>query len=115
MDKKNKLQLLYLLKNLKKIPSNELPHFISSLSDEAIDNLCESIYNVIYTDLNLTKHKKRHLKNSLKKCCNSKRLREISDKKNSISKRRKALQQEGRGLPILLAAAIPFLTNLLSK
>jgi hypothetical protein len=40
------------------------------------------------------------------------RLNKISKKSHPISKRRKALQQEGKGLPLLLASAIPFLIDL---
>lgn len=115
MDKKRKLKLLNLLKNLKKIPGKELPNFISSLSDESIDNICECVYNVIHTDLNLNPNTKKALKRKIHKCCKISRLKKISNKNISISKRKEALKQEGKGLPILLAAAIPFLTNLLSK
>jgi hypothetical protein len=37
------------------------------------------------------------------------------NKKLPLSKRRTALKQEGRGLPFLLASAIPFITSLFMR
>jgi len=37
------------------------------------------------------------------------------NKRIPLSKRKTALAQEGRGLPFLLASAIPFLTSLFAK
>ena len=106
--KKNK-NILKLLQFLQK---NNSTHVIDFLNDEAIDCICETVYNVLYTDLKLNSKKKAHLKKFLKNNCSTHRLKKIASKKVPISKRRKALKMEGRGLGTILSAAIPFLAKL---
>lgn len=108
-------KFLSLIKFARKLKPEELECFIDYLSDPAIEQMCECIYNVINTDLKLPRRKVGQLKKHIKTKCNSKRLKCISNKKVPIFKRRKALKQEGRGLGLLLASAIPFLTSLFSK
>ena len=108
-----KKKYIPLLNVLKKLNPKDLNAVLDNLQDGAIDNICECTYNVLFTDLKLTGKKKSQLKRFLKKNCSIHRLKKISSKKVPISKRRLALKQEGKGLPMLLATAIPFLVDLI--
>jgi hypothetical protein len=112
-ERREKKQHLNLIKSLSKTKKQHLPHIIEHLSDNSIDKLCECLYNVIYSDLKLSKGKKNQIKKCLKNECSITRLKKITNKKVPLSKRRLALSMEGRGLGLLLSAAIPFLTNLI--
>jgi hypothetical protein len=90
----------------------DLKTILNVLPDDATEIICECVYNVLNTDIKLTPKKKSHLRKFIKSNCNVHRLNKISKKSHPISKRRKALQQEGKGLPLLLASAIPFLIDL---
>lgn len=114
MTKRNKKNLLNFLTTMKKLNSNQLKEVIEYLKDDAIDGMCECVYNILYTDFNLSESKRKKLRRLIKTKCCTKRLRVISNKKHPISKRRKALKMEGKGLPFLLGAGIPFLINLLT-
>lgn len=114
MVSKEKQKYLPLLKVLKKLRGDDLSGVVEFLNDDAVDNLCECIYNLIHTDLNMSKKKKASLKNYIKKNCSIHNLKKISSKKVPISKRKKYLQMEGKGLPLLLGAIIPLLANLIA-
>lgn len=101
-----------MLRRIKKMSSKDFSKFIKNADDGVINDLCECVFNVINTDLNFNTRKKNCLKKHIHKNCSKVRLRRISNKKTPLSKRRMALRQEGRGLPFLLASAIPFLTSL---
>lgn len=107
--KKNQ-NIIHLLKLIQK---QNNPNVFDFLNDEAIDCICECVFNVLYTDLKLPSYKKNKLKKFLKHNCSVHRLKKIASKKVPINKRRKALKMEGRGLGLILASAIPFLTNLI--
>lgn len=104
-----------LLRLIKKLNKDEVGCLMEYLNDKSVNNICECVYNIIHTDLKLPGKKKLMLKNHIKKNCCVKRLKQISNKKVPLFKRRQALKQEGKGLPALLAAAIPFLINLFTK
>jgi hypothetical protein len=109
----DKKKYIPLLNVLKKLNPKEMEGILDFLNDDAIDNICECVYNVIHTDLSLPNKKKSKLKNFIKSNCSVHRLNKISSKKENIFKRRKALKQEGKGLPMILATAIPFLVDLI--
>jgi len=109
MIRKDFISFLKFVKTLKK---GEFHHLVDYLNDQSIDHLCECVYNVIYTDLKLSSKKRKQIKRHVQKHMNTKRLKVISSKSAPLLKRRKALKQEGRGLPLLLASVIPFLANL---
>lgn len=111
---KDKKNVLNFLTTMKKLNGNQLKEVIEYLKDDAIDGICECVYNILYTDFNLSDSKRKRLKKLIKTKCCTKRLKLISNKKLPISKRRNALKMEGRGLPLLLGAGIPFLINLLT-
>ena len=104
-----------ILKQVKKMSGKDFASFIKNAEDHVIDDLCECVFNVINTDLKFKKKKKTCLKKHIHSNCSKVRLKKIMNKKIPLSKRRIALQQEGRGLPFLLASAIPFLTSLFTK
>jgi len=102
-----------LLKTLKKLSKKELAILVEHLDDSAIDGICECVYNVIYTDLKIPKRKQSEIRKHIKSKCSVHKIKEITDKNIPISKRKKSLSQVGGALPLLLGAAIPFLSNLL--
>ena len=103
---------LPLIRVLSKLKHEDISPLLDILPDEATEIICECVYNVLHTDLKLSPKKKSHLKKFIKSNCNIHRLGKISKKSIPISYRRKALKQEGRGLPLVLGAAIPFLMDL---
>jgi Glu-tRNA(Gln) amidotransferase subunit E-like FAD-binding protein len=109
---KQKENIIPLLKLITKTKGDDIAHIIDHLNDSAIDNVCECVYNVIFTDLNLTKQKKSALRKHIKKHCQTDGLKKISSKTHPVFKRRQLLKQEGAGLPFLLMSAIPFLVDL---
>lgn len=110
--KGNVYRILTLVRHIQRLKPNEVADFVDMLNDTGVDNLCECVFNVIHTDLNLSKNKKRRLKNHILQKCSKHRIRMIANKNTPLFKRRKALKQEGRGLPLILASVIPFLTSL---
>jgi hypothetical protein len=98
---------------LNKLPKNYHQHIIQHLDDDSIDAICECVYNVIYTDISLlpTRTKKTLAKNLHKHCC-VKNLRTIATSSISVSKRRKALQQEGTGIGLILSTIVPLIAKL---
>lgn len=114
--KKNHLKkILALLRHIEKLRCHDLSEFIDMLNDDHVDNICECVYNVMYTDMKMGKHRKIKLKRHIIKNCSKKRIQLIANKNVPLFKRKKALKQEGRGLGLILASVIPFLTSLFTK
>lgn len=102
-----------LLAALNKLPKNLQQHILQHLDDASIDAICECVYNVIYTDISmLSKQKKKTLSKKLHKHCCIKNLRIIATPSISVSKRRKALQQEGTGIGLILSTIVPLIAKL---
>lgn len=108
-------QFVQILKKIKKMKKNEFSKFVRGANDSMINDLCESVFNIVNTDLNFKPRKKTCLKKHIHQNCSKIRLKKIMNKRIPLSKRKTALAQEGRGLPFLLASAIPFLTSLFAK
>lgn len=107
---------IHLLQMLSKMKGDQFSGVLDSLTDETIDNVCECVYNVIYNpSLKISSRKRANLKKFIKSKCSIHKLKTISDKKQPLFKRRQVMRQEGKGLPFLLASAIPFLINLFTK
>lgn len=102
-----------LLQVLKKIRSEDRTKIIPYLKTEAIDFIGECTHNVLYTDLGIKN--KNKLKRCLKSSCNVKRLKKISNKNTPLDKKIAALKQEGKGIGLILSAALPFLISLFTK
>lgn len=114
MTKKKCPELIALLECMKNMNSKEIEAVIGALKEDKIDDICECVYNVIRTPLKISNDKRKKLKHYLKKHSSKKRLDIISKKSIPVQKRRKALQQEGKGLGMILATALPFLVDLFS-
>ncbi len=97
---------------LVKVPNHLRQHIIKHLDDDGINDICECIYNVIFTDLNISKRKKDILRKHIKQYPN---IKNIINKKVSVSKRRQALIQHGSGIGLILSTVLPLLTSLFSK
>jgi hypothetical protein len=113
MSKSVTKEKLKLYTSLHKLKPDVLKEVIQHLDDNSIDNICECVYNVIHTDLSLSNKAKQRLRVQLKKRCSKYNLRTITSKKIPVSKRRKALSQEGTGIGIILATVVPYLAKLL--
>lgn len=108
-----KHEKLKLYESLSKLKPSVLSNIVEHLNDNSIEALCECVYNVIHTDLKLSSKAKRKLKTKLLSNCSKKNINLIATKKNALSKKRKALSQEGSGIGLILATVVPFLANLL--
>jgi len=113
MKKRISKEKFKLYKSLHKLKPDVLCDVIQHLDDNSINDLCECVYNVIHTDLSLSPKVKQRLRNQLKKKCSKKNLKIITTKKVPVSKRRKALSQEGTGIGIILGTVIPYLAKLI--
>lgn len=115
MDIASKKNYLPLLEVLRKMKAHDIPKLIDHLDDKSIDSICECCYNIIHTNFNIPSRKKNKLRNHIKTNCSMQRLKTICDKGTPVFKRRKALKQEGKGLPAILATAIPLLISLFTR
>ena len=86
------------------------------LDDQSINNISESIYNLLYTEklnLTLSKPQKSKIKKIIKTSPRS--FEEISKKKTPLRKRRNKITQNGSGIGTILLTLIPILTSFLTK
>lgn len=99
-----------LYQSITKVPDSLKHHILKHLDDSSIDDICECLYNIVFTDLNLSKQKKQFLKNHIQKSLPN--IKKITNRNVSVSKRRHALIQHGSGLGIILSTILPFLAKL---
>ena len=109
MPNKNHLAKHALITTLKTCKPEARVHIIKFLNEKGIKLLSESVYNVIFNDLSLTKGEKKKLRKYYKDKENI--FRSISKKSNSIKRRRALLIQHGASLGNLLSIA----SNLISQ
>lgn len=100
----------FLYQSLTKIPDSLKHHIIKHLDDKSIDDICECLYNVVFTDMNLSKQKKQFLRQHIKKTMPN--IKQMTNRNVSVSKRRIALSQHGNGIGLILSAILPFLAKL---
>ena len=89
---------------------------LKHLDNESIDNISESIYNLLYNEkLNskLSTSQKTKIKRIIKPNINS--FEDISKKKIPSKRRQNKLVQHGAGIGTILLALIPILTPFLAK
>ena len=89
---------------------------LKHLDNESIDNISESIYNLLYNEeLNskLTTSQKTKIKRIIKPNINS--FEDISKKKIPSKRRQNKLIQHGAGIGTILLTLIPILTSFLAK
>jgi hypothetical protein len=113
MKRKIPKEKMALYNSLHRLKPDTLRTIIGHLNDQSVDSLCECVYNVIHTDLSLSPKVKQRLRNHLKKKCSLKNLKIITTKNEPVSKRRKALSQEGTGIGLILGTVIPYLAKLI--
>ena len=112
MNKKNLRNKGKFLTLLAKFPKEHISHVIDHLDDNSIEMICECVYNAIYTDLSISKKKKKTLRKHLHKHCCMKNLKTITTPSITVSKKRRALKQEGTGLGFILSTIVPLITKL---
>merc|ERR1712074_332835 len=120
-DKKNfrlvKLKkLLSLSKFIVSQKSNNKANALSFLNSSSIDDISESIYNILCNEklnLNFSQSQKAKLKKIIKP--NVKSFEHISKRNVPIKRRYTKIIQQGSGIGTILLTLIPVLTSLLTK
>ena len=113
----NKIKrLLSLFKFIVSQKSRDQATCLSFLNEKSIDEISESIYNILYNEklnLNLSKSQKTKLKRIIKP--NIRNFEDITKKNISVKKRQSKIIQQGAGIGTVLFTLIPILTSLLTK
>ena len=89
---------------------------LSFLDQSSINDISESIYNILYNEtlnLNLSKSQKAKLKKIIKP--NVRSFEDISKRNVPIQRRHTKIVQQGSGIGTILLTLIPVLTSLLTK
>ena len=109
-------KLLTLFKFIVSQKSNDKTTCLAFLNENSVDDISESIYNILYNEklnLNLSKSQKSKLKRIIKP--NAKSFENISKRNIPVRKRQSSIVQHGAGIGSVLLTLIPILTSLLSK
>ena len=96
--------------------SNNKANALSFLNSSSVDDISESIYNILYNEnlnLNLSKSQKTKLKKIIKP--NVKVFEDISKRNVPIKRRHTKIIQQGSGIGTILLTLIPVLSSLLTK
>ena len=109
-------KLIRLFKFIVSQKSNDKTTCLAFLNENSVDDISESIYNILYNEklnLNLSKSQKSKLKRIIKP--NAKSFENISKRNIPVRKRQSSIVQHGTGIGSVLLTLIPILTSLLSK
>ena len=109
-------KLIRLFKFIVSQKSNDKTTCLALLNENSVDDISESIYNILYNEklnLNLSKSQKSKLKRIIKP--NAKSFENISKRNIPVRKRQSSIVQHGAGIGTVLLTLIPILTSLLSK
>ena len=109
-------KLLSLFKFIASQKSKDKATALSFLDQSSINDISESIYNILYNEklnLNLSKSQKNKLKKIIKP--NVRSFEDISKRKVPIKRRHTKIVQHGIGIGTILLTLIPVLTLLLTK
>ena len=109
-------KLIRLFKFIVSQKSNDKTTCLALLNENSVDDISESIYNILYNEklnLNLSKSQKSKLKRIIKP--NAKSFENISKRNIPVRKRQSSIVQHGAGIGSVLLTLIPILTSLLSK
>jgi len=109
LDKKTAL----LYTSLSKLKPTELELFINHVDEGCINKICEGVYNIINTDLGISKARRTHLKKHLKNTKSLKNLKLITKKSTNLKRKREALLQEGSGLHSIFTTLAPLMTPII--
>ena len=109
----NKIKrLLTLFKFIASQKSGNKSTVFSLLNEKSINEISESIYDLLYNknlNLNLSKSQKAKLRKIIK--TNARSFEDISKKNFSIERRHNKIIQQGRGIETILLTLIPVLTS----
>ena len=109
-------KLIRLFKFIVSQKSNDKTTCLAFLNENSVDDISESIYNILYNEklnLNLSKSQKSKLKRIIKP--NAKSFENISKRNIPVRKRQSSIVQHGSGIGTVLLTLIPILISLLSK
>ena len=109
-------RLLSLFKFIASQKSKDKATALSFLDQSSINDISESIYNILYNEnlnLNLSKSQKTKLKKIIKP--NVKVFEDISKRNVPIKRRHTKIIQQGSGIGTILLTLIPVLFSLLTK
>jgi len=109
-------KLLSLFKFIVSQKSNDKAACLAFLNEKSVDDISESIYNILYNEKlnsNFSKSQKSKLKRIIKP--NAKSFENISKRNIPVRKRQSNIVQHGTGIGTVLLTLIPILTSLLSK
>ena len=109
-------KLLSLFKFIVSQKSKNKATALSFLDQSSINDISESIYNILYNEtlnLNLSKSQKAKLKKIIKP--NVRSFEDISKRNVPIQRRHTKIVQQGSGIGTILLTLIPVLTSLLTK
>lgn len=109
-------KLLTLFKFIVSQRSDNKTTVLSFLDEKSINDISESIYNILYNEklnLNLSKTRKAKLKKIIKP--NSRIFEDISKRNIPVKRRHTKIIQQGTGIGTILLTLIPVLTSLLTK
>ena len=113
----NKIKkLLTLFKFIASQKSDNKSTVLTLLNEKSINEISESIYNILYNknlNLNLSKSQKTKLRKIIKP--NARSFEDISKKNVSIKRRHNKIIQQGSRIGTILLTLIPVLTSLLAK
>lgn len=108
--KKRMEKMLGVLTLVKKMQGKNIKYLADLLSDEAMEMLCECIFNSI---TNVRDEKKRsNLRRRLLK--DKDKIRFLSRPSNELKKKRELIPQMGRGLGVIASMLIPIISSLIS-
>ena len=109
-------RLLSLFKLIASQKSKNKSTALSFLDQSSINDISESIYNVLYNEklnLNLSKSQKTKLRKIIKP--NVRNFEDISKRSVPIKRRHTKIIQQGAGIGTILLTLIPVLTSLPTK
>ena len=109
-------KLLTLFKFIVSQRSDNKTTVLSFLDEKSINDISESIYNILYNEklnLNLSKAQKATLQKIIKP--NSRIFEDISKRNIPVKRRHTKIIQQGTGIGTILLTLIPVLTSLLTK
>ena len=109
-------KLIRLFKFIVSQKSNDKITCLAFLNENSVDDISESIYNILYNEKlnsNFSKSQKSKLKRIIKP--NAKSFENISKRNIPVRKRQSNIVQHGAGIGTVLLTLIPILTSLLSK
>ena len=109
-------KLLTLFKFIASQKSGNKSTVLTLLNEKSINEISESIYNILYNknlNLNLSKSQKTKLRKIIKP--NARSFEDISKKNVSIKRRHNKIIRQESGIGTILLTLIPVLTSLLAK